>query len=61
ESLSSVAQARRDVEQNISNLDDLYSALLQTRQDIKQYINTLIKHLQPLSNTEKTDDIQKYL
>ncbi|EDN06083.1 predicted protein [Histoplasma mississippiense (nom. inval.)] len=61
ESLDTVAQARWDIEQNIANLDDLYSALLQTRQDIGGNIGTLKEPLRHLSNAKTTGDIQKYL
>ncbi|OJD16906.1 hypothetical protein AJ78_02943 [Emergomyces pasteurianus Ep9510] len=50
-----------NVEQNIFNLNDLYSALLQTRRDIEKYISALIERLQHLRDAEKTGDIQKYL
>ncbi|EDN05470.1 predicted protein [Histoplasma mississippiense (nom. inval.)] len=61
ESLDTVAQARRDIEQNIAHMDDLYSALLQMRQDIEENIGTLEEPLQHLSNAKTTGDIQKYL
>ncbi|EQL29767.1 hypothetical protein BDFG_07661 [Blastomyces dermatitidis ATCC 26199] len=55
---SALPQARQDIEQNNTDLDDLYRALLQTRWDIEATLEEPLRHL---SDAETIGDIRKYL
>ncbi|EEH39483.2 hypothetical protein PAAG_08752 [Paracoccidioides lutzii Pb01] len=58
---SALPQATQDIEQNNTDLDDLYLALLQMRWEIDETIATLEEPLRHLSDAETIGDIRKYL